>query len=367
MNGGAHRPPKPGRRPKVALIATAGLAASGAGAWALAARGEGPSAPAANDAIPTAAATVARRDLVDREDVEGTLGFAGRPAVAAAEGGTLTRLRPEGARVPRGRSLFSVDGRAVAYVLYGDVPMYRDLHAGVADGPDVRQLERNLAALGFAINTNRGQTPDGHWDAATTAAVRRWQRARGVTRDGVVRRADVVFTGGAVRVGEHRLAVGDPVRPGAPVTGLTSTRRLVTARLDAARQSAVHRGDAVSVTLPDGRVVAGGVTRVGRVARAGQDGAAATVELRVALRGRRAGAGLDGAPVTVSVAVGRTRDALSVPVTALVATAAGRYAVEIVGRSGARHLVGVTTGAYAGGYVQVAGRLRAGTRVVVPR
>ena len=121
---------------------------------------------------------------------------------------------------------------------------------------------------------------------------------------------------------------------------MTSTRHLVTARLDAARQSAVHRGDAVSVTLPDGREVPGVVRVVGRVARAGQEGAPATVELRVALRGRRAGAGLDGAPVTVSVAVGRTRDALSVPVTALVATAAGRYAVEVADRAGARHLVG---------------------------
>jgi hypothetical protein len=50
-----------------------------------------------------------------------------------------------------------------------------------------------------------------------------------------------------------------------------------------------------------------------------------------------------------------------VPVQALVATAAGEYAVDVGER-----LVPVDVGAFADGWVEVEG-IRAGTRVVVPR
>jgi multidrug efflux pump subunit AcrA (membrane-fusion protein) len=105
------------------------------------------------------------------------------------------------------------------------------------------------------------------------------------------------------------------------------------------------------------------------VATAGDDGAEATVELRVVLRGRAARrAHLDRAPVTVSIATDTAKGVLAVPVTALVATAAGRYAVEVVDAGGARRLVPVKLGAFADGYVEVSGAgLREGVQVTVPR
>jgi multidrug efflux pump subunit AcrA (membrane-fusion protein) len=118
------------------------------------------------------------------------------------------------------------------------------------------------------------------------------------------------------------------------------------------------------VTLADGSEVGGRVSSVGTVATAGENGASPTVDLRVALDRGRHGR-LDGAPVSVSLETGRTKDALAVPVTALVATAPGRYAVEL---AGSRRLVGVTLGAFADSWVQVTGSgLAPGTRVVVPR
>jgi peptidoglycan hydrolase-like protein with peptidoglycan-binding domain len=347
------------------VIAAGGLAAAAAAGYAAASGGGGGSAPAAAGGVATGVATVARRDLVDRQDIQGTLGFAGARTVAAGLAGTVTRLRAEGEHVARGRSLYSVDGQPTAYVFYGSVPMYRDLRPGVTDGSDVRQLEAGLVALGY--DPNGAIAVDRHWGAATTAAVRRWQHARGVEQTGTIARADIVFTSGPVRVGAHQAAVGEAARPGAPVMRISAMRRVVTARLDAARQEAVRPGDAVDVTLPDGSVVAGRVASVGRVASAGQDGSSATVALRVDLRSRQAGAGLDGAPTTLSVATGRTRGALSVPITALLATAGGRYAVEVIGRGGRRHLVAAQPGAYAGAYVEIAGRVRPGTRVAVPR
>ena len=60
------------------------------------------------------------------------------------------------------------------------------------------------------------------------------------------------------------------------------------------------------------------------------------------------------------------RDVLAVPVSALLALAGGGYGVEVVAPSGAHHLVGVTTGLFAGGQVQVSGAgITAGTKVVV--
>jgi hypothetical protein len=57
---------------------------------------------------------------------------------------------------------------------------------------------------------------------------------------------------------------------------------------------------------------------------------------------------------------------LAVPVSALLALAGGGYGLEVVGPSGAHHLVGVTAGLFASGQVQVSGPdIAAGTRVVV--
>ena len=62
------------------------------------------------------------------------------------------------------------------------------------------------------------------------------------------------------------------------------------------------------------------------------------------------------------------KSALSVPVTALVGTSRGGFAVEVVRRGGRRELVAVQLGLFdtTGGRVQVDGELREGEKVVVP-
>jgi peptidoglycan hydrolase-like protein with peptidoglycan-binding domain len=354
--GGWGRIHRRGGRAVLTAAAVAGIAVV---AWLLLAPGDGQGTKAANDAVPLGAAAVERRDLVDRQDVDGTLGFSDTTNAAAAAAGTITRLRDEGDTVTRGRSLMSIDAKATAWVLYGTIPMYRDLGPGVSDGRDVRQLERNLKALGYDPGT-----VDDDWTSATTDAVVDFQDDRNLTEDGTITPSEVVVSDGPARVGQHRAEVGDSARAGMPVTGLTTTTPVVTAKLDAGLAAEVHRGDRVAITLPEGSEVGGRVTRVGTVAAAGENGASPTVELRVALNSRRHGR-LDGAPVSVSLETGRTKDALAVPVTALVATAPGRYAVEL---AGSRRLVTVTLGAFADDWVQVTGSgLAPGTRVVVPR
>jgi peptidoglycan hydrolase-like protein with peptidoglycan-binding domain len=334
-------------------------AAVAAGATWLATGDDQGSAAVANDTVPLGTAVAARRDLIDRQDVDGTLGFGDARAVGAPAAGTVTRLRAEGSALRRGQSLLSIDAVATGWALYGRRPLYRDLGPGSSDGRDVREVERNLKALGYDPGT-----VDTDWTAATTAAVEDFQADRDLTETGTIDMKDFIVTDGAARVGAHSARVGDAVRPGAPVAKLTGTGAVIDARIDATAAPDVHAGDRVVVTLPDGRDGRGRVTRVGRVATPGQEGEAATVALTVTLTGRRRLA-LDGAPVNVSLETGRTRAALAVPVTALVATAPGVYGVEL---AATRHVVPVRLGTSADGWVEVSGSgLRDGARVVVPR
>jgi peptidoglycan hydrolase-like protein with peptidoglycan-binding domain len=308
-------------------------------------------APAPNRAAAfTATATVERRDLVDRDSVQGTLGYADAGTLGAGATGTITRLRAEGSVVRRGRSLYSLDGHPAAWLLYGTLPAWRDFTPGMTDGADVRQLERNLRALG-----ERPGDVDGHWDADTTAAVERFQRARGLTRTGTLSRTQIVFRSGPTRIGRLRAAAGDQTGAGRPLADVTSTRQVVTVALDAERQTIARAGERVTVTLPSGRTVRGRVEDVGKVATKARDGS--TIAVTIALR--RA-PGLDQAPVDVGFAVERRRGVLAVPVKALLARQGGGYAVE---RPDGR-LVRVTPGLFADDYVEVSGALRAGDRVV---
>ena len=70
----------------------------------------------------------------------------------------------------------------------------------------------------------------------------------------------------------------------------------------------------------------------------------------------------------VGITTATVRDALVVPVTALLAQSAGGYAVEVIGAAGRNHLLPVTLGLFddADGLVQVTGAgLTAGQTVVV--
>ena len=358
----------PARRRRTArlVLAVSAVAAAGGLAWAtLGDEQRTPAADGVNDRVPTATTLVTRRDLVDRDDVEGTLTYADERTIAAAAQGTVTRVRAEGSTVRRGQSLYSIDAKATAFVMYGQLPMYRTLQAGVSNGSDVRQLERNLVALGY--DPYGAIAVDSHWSSTTTAAVIRWQKDRGMTRDGAVERGEVLFSDGPARVGEHKADVGDAVAAGAPVTALSSQRRVVVAQLAASRQAQVRRGQHVRMTLADGSEVAGRVSRVGRVAHAGKDGAEATVQLRVALLGKAARrVRLDQAPVTVSITARSAKGVLAVPVTALIGLGNGRYGVEVQRADGTRRVARVTPGAFGDGYVAIDG-VAAGTRVVVPR
>jgi peptidoglycan hydrolase-like protein with peptidoglycan-binding domain len=342
---------RPARFATAAALAAATLAA-GCGAEP---------APVRQSASAGGTATVERRDLVDRDSVDGTLGYADAFTLTAGATGTITRLPEPGAVVRRGGALYDVDDAPAAWLLYGSLPAWRDFAPGMSDGDDVRQLERNLRRLGY--DPDHDMTIDDEWTWATTAAVERFQEDRDLTEDGTLGRGEIVFRPGPARVGETRATVGQTVAPGAQVGQLSSTRREITVKVAADRQGLAHKGERVTVDLPNGRTARGRITDVAKVAEQGSgEDAEPTIAVTITLRGRAAhGTGLDQAPVDVGFARERRRNVLAVPVTALLARSGGGFAVEVPGG----RLVAVEPGTYADDYVEVSGSgLREGMQVV---
>ncbi|HXA29766.1 MAG TPA: peptidoglycan-binding domain-containing protein [Candidatus Angelobacter sp.] len=297
-------------------------------------------------------------------------------ALRAGTVDVVTALPDAGQVIDRGQSLYSLGGRPVP-LLFGTVPAYRALGPGSPDGPDITQLEDNLNQLG----AGQGLPLDGHWSAALTAAVGRWQAALGVPPAGAVGTGEIVFLPAAVRVASPRIAVGAAAPPGTAVLDVTGTARVVTASLPVLQAPAVHTGDAVSVALPDGHsTVAGHVASVassvasptggqaGQQQTQGNGAPQAQVTVTVSIDDPSKAAAFDAAPVSVSVVTRSVHGVLAVPVNALVALAEGGYAVEVVASGGAHRLVAVTPGLFdQAAMVEVQGAgLHEGMTVVVP-
>jgi peptidoglycan hydrolase-like protein with peptidoglycan-binding domain len=323
------------------------------------------SGPAAAAAAPTATAVVQRQDLSGQTKVDGTLGYAGNASVQSPLSGRITWLPTAGQTIGRGGTLLAVNNQPVQ-LFYGAKPAWRDLQVGVDDGPDITQLEQNLAALGY--DPDHHMTVDDHYTWATKAAVKRWQKARGLDQTGAFTTAmPAVFLPWAVRVNTLSGSVGGQAAPGQPAYTATSNRHQVTVKLDVSQQSYVKGGDRVEVVLPNGRRAKGRISEVGRVAETQGSGQeqTTTIPVTVTLDNPNAGGRLDQAPVEVYVTTESRKGVLAVPVAALLALTEGGYAVETVDAAGQHHLVAVRLGVFSGGMVEVAGSgLRAGTKVV---
>ena len=361
-----HVEPAAPRRRKRALLAAApvGVVVLAVVVW-LVAPGSGRGEGAARGAVGTATTPVTRQDLVARTDTDGALGYSGGTAVTNRLQGTVTALPEVGSVVDRGQSLYSVDSRAVP-LLFGEIPAWRRLGAGMHDGADVRQLEANLVALGFAGEAQ--VKVDDHFDSATAAAVRRWQKALGVDQTGAVELGEAVFLPGAVRVAERPVAKGDAAGPGSPVLKVTSTTRAVKVELDAAKQTTVEAGDEVDVKLPSGRTTEGRVASVGTVAKTtgSPPSTRSVIEVVVTLDDPAAAGNVDEAPVKVGFVSDSRKGVLAVPVNALLALREGGYGVRVVEGPTSR-IVPVTTGLFAKGMVEVGGEsLAEGQQVEVP-
>jgi peptidoglycan hydrolase-like protein with peptidoglycan-binding domain len=345
------------------VAAVVAVAAAASGAAMTAGRSAAQDGTVATPTLPTE--PLARRDLVVTETFTGELAYAGLRTLTTGRAGTVTTMAPTGAVVTVGAALYSIDLEP-AVLLVGAIPAFRALDVDVSDGPDVRQLEQALAVLGYGTDL----TVDDHFSSVTAAAVARWETDLGRAEpDGVVELGDVVFSSGDVRVSEVLAAVGSRVQQGGAVLAVTSTGTLVTLDLDVNRADDVETGTMVALTLPGGVASSGTISSIGTQPEVAPNdpSATATVPVEITLDEPAATGQFDSGSVDVALERSREDRVLAAPVTALLALAEGGYALEVVDGTGASHLVGVTIGTIADGYVAVTGDgVAAGVSVVVP-
>ena len=230
-----------------------------------------------------------------------------------------------GAEVAQGTALYSVGLRPVV-AAEGDVPMFRQIAEGTT-GTDVTQLQQMLTALGHY----RGAI-DGKTEAATTTAIKHWQKTLGLAQTGSVDVGDIIFLPqlptrvaldpeiihrGASLAGGEDTVLGLPT---APQFWIPATE---------AQAAMMPVGSVVEVTAPDGATWQGAT---GEQSRNAEDG---TINVAVT--------GPDGATLCADVCAsvpvsGQTTllsnivtvehvEGLVVPSAALVTTAQGQTAV----------------------------------------
>ena len=351
----------------------------------------GSSDPGSGDALATA--TVERGRLATQVSAAGTLTYAtqadGSPySIVNQATGVLTALPSVGDVIKCGHVLYRVQGHPVA-LLCGSTPLYRRLSEG-RKGWDVKELNRNLVSLGYAHGAELN--PSGYFGSGTRFALKDLKGDLGLSSTGSLVPDQAIALPGPLRISGVSAPLGSAVQRGAPIAEATSTARRVEVDFEPSQAEGVQVGDRASITLPNNRTTPGVVGSIGAAAvdsgsasgsgtdsgsgsgpssgsGGGSGSSAAMVAVFISLKRLGEVRGVGEAPVQVSIITGRVKNALSVPVTALLARAGGGYAVETVDAGGQRQLVRVDLGAFdhAHGLVQVRGSgLRAGQRVVVP-
>lgn len=265
---------------------------------------------------------VERGTLTSQLHLNGTLGY-GDPVELPPAAGTVTALPVPGEVIEVGAPVYESDGAPVI-LMEGERPLWRDLSRGVADGPDILQLEQNLARMGFFH-----REPDTRFDWWTADAVRRWQKDSEQPVTGTIAVADVVVADAAsIRISQVTAALGE-----SDVSPLTYTATSLRAhvKLTGAQARDLEAGTPVLVVLPDGTELEETLDVVDPGGQpTGDEGETSppNAEIEFSDQDQVARAGPAAVRVTVQDSEERT-ETLIVPATALIATARERYAVEM--------------------------------------
>jgi peptidoglycan hydrolase-like protein with peptidoglycan-binding domain len=236
----------------------------------------------------------------------------------------------------------------------------------MSDGPDVKQLEKNLKELGFA----NGLSVDEKFTDGTADAVKRWQKAHKLEETGKIGTGQIsMLPFKELRIDSVTALPGSAVGS-TDAMKVTGTDVQVTVPLQETQLSQVAPGSKVTVQLPGGKKSDGTVKSVERGGsdaapdkKPGSGDSAGTAVVTLADPGDSQA----GASVSVTLADTSVDNALIVPVTSLLALSEGGYGVQVV-RNGATVLVPVTIGLITDAKVQVTGGdVHEGDQVVIPK
>jgi hypothetical protein len=317
-----------------------------------------------------------------------------------------------GRAVSNGEKLAEIDGEPL-FALAGRVPAWRDITPGES-GPDVAELQKALAALGYYTG---GDTP-GFFGTATQDAVSLYYEHLGYTppASGGVPLTDVIFLpslpakviavngakgqqpgqpflelaarGSLALTGELPPTYAGQVKPGLKVkifdevTGIHATGTIAgvgtattiapigaIVNVGGGAASVSSAGSTGSGSAGSGSTGAAGAGGSSNSGGASPPGGTPFIPLTVTPSKPLPGA-LNGENVLVTVETGRTEGpVLTVPVAAIVTTASGTSYVTVAGANGKKAQIPVTPGISENGYVQVTpvrgGKLAVGEAVVV--
>jgi hypothetical protein len=265
-----------------------------------------------------------------------------------------------------GSVVAQVAGRPV-FAFTGQTPMYRSLAFGDS-GPDVAQLQHDLADIGYTIDDTAGTYGASTSDAlaelyknsnyAPPSSMPAPGAGRKAPRLIVEPQTEIVFLPRLpATVASTKEHIGKAISD--PAVTLTYGSVVIDATLNPAQGYLVEPGDRATVRL-NSHLLVGVIRSVKRSVRARQASA------EIALRGVAPHAHI-GSQVTVSIdAQSSTARTLAVPIGALYASGSGNAYVIISGR-GLRH-VPVNVGQAVGGYVPIVDpptELLPGTKLVL--
>lgn len=327
-----------------------------------------PTPPPEARPAPPQTATIERTDLSTTVTLQGTIGYGTVTPFTGRKSGTVTWLPAVGAVVGQGQTLYGVDAQPVILFL-GDTPLYRAINGQATPGPDIAEVNANLRALGYGI------APKGDaYTSGTESALKKWQQSKGLAANGSLAIGDLAVLPAPVRVASLDAQLG--AQATADLLSVSSTTKHVTAPVDPSQidTSVLIRGLKVSLSLPGGKQTNGTITALsspGAAAQAGSSAAGGNAgaggpSMTIDVADQSVLSGMDSGSVGVTVTTGSVDNVLAVPVEALIAVQGGAYAVQVVTGAGQTSiLVGVQTGLFANGLVQISGQgITSGLKVV---
>jgi opacity protein-like surface antigen len=202
-----------------------------------------------------------------------------------------------------------------------------------------------------------------------------------IQKDVVFEPTDMIVAIWPVRVGQVYIKQGNAVTAGEPLVDLTVPQESVTLQASPSDLTQLAVGQSCTMTISGGQSTLDGViteldsnpTNIsssgGSGGGSGGGGGQEVFEGQIEVSGglSKADQNADGATVSITVTTQEVKNALSVPVAAVLQNGSGQDVVRLVELShgGEIREVPITTGLTAGSYVQIKGGLHAGQVVLV--